>query len=191
MLKDAFDAELVLRAMKEQRVSQTALAKVMGLTSQSAFSNIIHGKRRVTATEAMRAYEFLGIGIPRSARTVPIIGISNAGAWREAIQMPIGELPIPIDSAGPDAFALELVGDSMDKVIEDGSHVVIDPREKELRDGKIYLIQNADGEATVKAYFRNPPRFEPLSNNPDHKGWQMADHDFVILGRVVLKIQPM
>lgn len=105
--------------------------------------------------------------------------------------MPMGELPIPMDAAGPDAFALELTGDSMDKVISEGSHIVIDPRDKELRVGKSYLIQNGDGEATVKAYFRDPPRFEPLSNNPDHKGWEIADQDFVILGRVVLKIEPL
>lgn len=191
MASQAFDPELVKEAMRERKVSQTALAKVMKLPSQSAFSNILLGKRRITAQEARTAYEFLGIPIKSSVRTVPIIGITNAGNWREAIQMPLGELPIPMEAAGQDAFALRLDGDSMDKVIEDGSHIVIDPRDKELRNGKSYLIQNGDCEATVKAYFRDPPRFEPLSNNPDHRGWSVADHDFVILGRVVMKIQPL
>ena len=79
----------------------------------------------------------------------------------------------------------------MDEVIEEGSTVIIDPRDKELRVGKCYLIQNSDGEATVKAYFRSPARFEPLSSNKDHKGWLVSDHEFMILGRVVLKIQPL
>lgn len=191
MTEQAFDPELVKRAMKEQRVSQTDMAKVLNLPSQSAFSNILSGKRKVTAQEAYSAYQFLGISIRPSARTVPIIGVTSAGHWREAIQMPIGELPIPMDAAGPDAFALQIEGDSMNKVIADGSHIVVDPRDKELREGKTYLIQNGDGEATVKAYFRNPPRFEPLSTNPEHKGWLTADRDFIILGRVVLKIQDM
>lgn len=191
MSKDAFDPALVRDTMKARGVSQTTMAKVMGLPSQSAFSNILLGKRRVTAQEAKTVYDFLGIEVRPSVRLVPIIGMTAAGNWREAIQMPDGELPIPMEAAGGDAFALVLCGDSMDRVIEDGSHIVIDPREKELRDGKIYLIQNGEAECTVKAYFRSPARFEPMSNNPDHKGWLVADHDFVILGRVVLKIQPM
>lgn len=191
MTDQAFDPELVARAMKEQRVTQTTMARVMGLTSQSAFSNIMKGKRRITAQEAKKAYDFLGIKIEPTIRSVPIIGIANAGNWREAIHMPLGSLPIPLSAAGEDAFALEICGDSMDKVIEDGSHVVVDPRDKELRDGKTYLIQNSDNEATVKAYFRNPPRFEPMSRNAEHKGWLVADHDFVILGRIVLKVQSL
>lgn len=191
MQEKAFDAELVKRTMKARGVTQADMAKSMRLTSQSAFSNILRGKRRITAQEARLAYDYLGIPIRPSVRTVPIIGIANAGAWREAINMPLGELPIPIDAAGRDAFAIEVCGDSMNKLFADGSHVVVDPRDKELRDGKVYLIQNSEDEATLKAYFRSPPRFEPLSNNPDHKGWEIADHDFVVLGRVVLKVEPL
>ena len=191
MSDQAFDPKLVAQAMKERKVTQTAMAMLMGLPSQSAFSNIMSGKRRVTAQEAKVAYDFLGIKVEPTVRTVPIIGITNAGNWRDAIHMPLGSLPIPMAAAGDDAFALEICGDSMDKVIEDGSHIVVDPRDKELRDGKSYLIQNGEGEATVKAYFRNPPRFEPLSSNADHKGWLVSDQDFIILGRVVLKVQPL
>ena len=191
MSEQAFDPAIVRAAMKERKVTQTALAKLMGLPSQSAFSNILNGTRRVTAQEAKVAYDFLGIKSAPTVQVVPIIGITNAGNWREAIQMPLGKLPIPVNAASEDAFALELSGDSMDKIIEDGSHIVIDPRQKELRDGKCYLIQNSEGEATVKAYYRSPARFEPVSNNPEHKGWLVSEHDFMILGRVVLKVQSL
>lgn len=191
MSEQAFDPELVRATMKERGVSQTALAKLMGLTSQSAFSNILKGKRRVTAQEAKIAYDFLGLAVAPTVREVPIIGITAAGNWREAVQVPLGRLPIPIAAAGEEAFALEISGDSMDKVIADGSHIVIDPRSKELRDSKLYLIQNTDGEATVKCYYRSPPRFEPLSHNPAHKGWLVSEHDFAVLGRVVLKVEPL
>ena len=79
----------------------------------------------------------------------------------------------------------------MDQLIPDGGHIIIDPRQKELRDGKVYLIQNPDGEATVKAYLRSPPRFEPVSSNEDHKGWLVSDHDFIVLGRVVMKVEAL
>lgn len=177
--------------MREQKVTQTDMAKVMQLPSQSAFSNILKGKRRVTAEEAKRAYDFLGIAREPAIQWVPVIGITNAGHWREAIHMPLGSLPVNPGSVGPDVFALEVFGDSMDKLVADGGHIIVDPRQKELRDGKAYLIQNDQGETTVKGYFRSPPRFEPVSNNPDLKGWLVSERDFVVLGRVVMKVEAL
>lgn len=187
----AFDPQKVLDAMRERKVNQTVMARVMGLPSQSAFSNILHGKRRVTAEEARLAYDFLGIGNHVGLQLVPIIGITNAGNWREAIQMPLGNVPVPPGKASEEAFALEISGDSMDLLIEDGGYVVVDPRQKELRDGKCYLIQNAAMEATVKCYRRSPARFEPVSSNPDHKGWLVSEVDFIVLGRIVWKAEPL
>jgi SOS-response transcriptional repressor LexA len=187
----AFNPELVASTMKERKVTQTGMAKVMGLPSQSAFSNILKGKRRVTAEEAKRAYDFLGIRAEPSIQVVPVIGITNAGNWREAIQMPLGNVPVPRGKASDDAFALEISGDSMDLLIEDGGYVVVDPRQKELRDGKCYLIQNHDDEATVKCYRRSPARFEPVSTNPEHKGWLVSEVDFIVLGRIVWKGEPL
>jgi SOS-response transcriptional repressor LexA len=187
----AFDPELVVATMRERKVTQTGMARVMGLTSQSAFSNIIKGKRRVTADEAKRAYDFLGIKGEPTIQWVPVIGIANAGHWREAIQMPLGSFPVQKGSVSEDAFAVEIAGDSMDILIPEGGHIVIDPRQKELRDGKVYLIQNQDAETTVKMYRRGPARFEPVSTNPEHKGWLVSDCDFVVLGRVVMKVEPL
>lgn len=187
----AFDPVLVGNTMRERKVTQTDMAKVMRLPSQSAFSNIMKGKRKVSAEEAKRAYDFLGIGGQASIQIIPVIGITNAGNWREAIQMPLGSVPVPPGKASEDAFALEINGDSMNLLIEDGGYAVIDPRQKELRDGKCYLIQNTEGEATVKCYRRSPARFEPVSSNPDHKGWLVAEVDFIVLGRVVWKGEPL
>lgn len=191
MSERAFDPELVTATMKERGFTQTGMAKIMGLPSQSAFSNILKGKRRVTAEEARLAYDFLGIKAEPSIQMVPVIGITNAGNWREAIHMPRGNVPIPAGKASEQAFALEISGDSMNLLIEDGGFVVVDPLEKELRDGKCYLIQNSDAEATVKCYRRSPARFEPMSTNPDHQGWLVSEVDFVVLGRVVWKGAPL
>lgn len=189
MDEPAFDRDRIRKLMREQKVTQTDMAKVMQLPSQSAFSNILKGKRRVTAEEAKRAYDFLGIAREPSVQWVPVIGITNAGHWREAIHMPLGSLPVKPGSVGPDVFAVEVIGDSMDKLVSDGGHIIVDPRQKELRDGKAYLIQNDNGETTVKAYFRTPARFEPLSSNDEHKGWLVSERDFVVLGRVVMKVE--
>lgn len=191
MDEPAFDRNRIAEAMREQKVTQTGMAKVMGLPSQSAFSNIMKGKRRITAEEAKRAYDFLGIQRAPSIQWVPVIGIANAGNWREAIQLPLGSLPVRPGSVSDDAFAVEISGDSMDRLIPEGGHIIVDPRQKELRDGKVYLIQNQNGEATVKAYYRSPARFEPVSNNPDHQGWLVSECDFIVLGRVVLKVEDL
>lgn len=191
MDRKAFDPELVRRTMKEQKVSQAALARVANLPSQSAMSNILKGLRRVTADEGKVIYQFLGIESEPAFRVVPVIGVTGAGAWREAVELPIGYMPIPNTIAGKNAFGLEVSGDSMDKLIEDGGWVLIDPDRKELQPGSCYLIKNGEGDATVKMYQRTPARFEPCSNNPEHQGFLMSDADFTVIGKVVWKGAPV
>lgn len=192
-MESAFDIEAVRQAMVDRRVTQTDLAKIASLPSQSAMSNILKGKRKVTADEAAIIYRFLGIAGPKPVATahhVPIIGFGSASSWREAVQMPIGSMTIPPRKAGPKAFAIEIQGDSLDKVVDDGGYVVIDPEQKELRPGKLYLIQNGEHETTVKCYEREPARFVPMSNNPLHKPIP-ADEVDVIIGRVCWQGGPL
>ncbi len=191
MAEKAFDPELVRLKMAEQKVSQTALAGLVGLTSQSAMSNILKGKRQVKAEEARVIYDFLGIRTEPEILFVPIIGITSAGNWREAIQMPLGQMPMPPRMAGARSFALQVEGDSMNLLIEDGGWIVIDPDRKELMPGSCYLIANADHEATVKMYQRSPARFEPCSTNGSHNGFLMSDADFTVIGKVVWKGAPV
>lgn len=191
MLEKAFDAELVRETMKEKGVTQTAMARLLNLPSQSAFSNILTGKRRITADEAATVYSFLGIKPEPNFRVAPVIGITSAGRWREAIKIPLGHIPIPVGIAGENAFGLEVSGDSMNKLIEDGGWILIDPSKKELSPGSCYLISNGDHETTVKMYQRSPARFEPCSDNEDHKGFLVADTDFTVIGKVVWKGAPV
>jgi repressor LexA len=182
-----FDPDLVRQKMRDRGVTQADLSRVAQLPSQSAMSNILKGIRRVTADEAKRIYTFLGIEEQPAFRVVPVIGITSAGLWREAVELPIGYMPIPPNIAGLNAFGLEVSGDSMNKLIEDGGWVLIDPDRKELQPGSCYLIKNTEGEATVKMYERTPARFEPCSTNPEHTGFLMAEAEFTIIGKVVWK----
>ena len=191
MREKAFDPDLVREKMKEMKVSQTAMAKLLALPSQSAFSNILLGKRRVTAEEAATVYSFLGIKREPDFRIAPVIGITSAGRWREAIQMPLGYMPIPTSIASDAAFGLEVSGDSMNLLIEDGGWILIDPAKKELSPGSCYLIANPDYEATVKMYQRMPARFEPCSTNDEHKSFLVSETDFTVIGKVVWKGAPV
>jgi SOS-response transcriptional repressor LexA len=191
MQEKAFDVDLVLATMKAKGVTQTAMAKVMGLPAQSAFSNITKGKRRVEAEEAAAAYKFLGLRVEPNFRVAPVIGITSAGRWREAIELPLGHMPYPTSLASEAAFGLEVAGDSMNLLIDDGGWVLIDPAKKELHPGSCYLIQNGEHEATVKMYQRSPARFEPCSTNEDHKSFLVAETDFTVIGKVVWKGAPV
>jgi SOS-response transcriptional repressor LexA len=188
MADTLFDVALVRARMAgPPKVTQADLAKVAGL-NQSAISNIFKGLRRVKVEEAAAIYAFLGIrhDAPESEiQWVPLIGMSSAGAWREAVQDPRGRFPIPRGSVGPNAFAVTIVGDSMNKLIDDGGTVIVDPDQRQLYDKKSYLIANEAGEVTVKLYRSDPARFEPLSTNPQHLPLPIGAEQFTILGRAV------
>lgn len=189
-----FDPDAVRAKMKEMRVSQTSMADLLDLPSQSAFSNMLKGKRRVTVQEAETTYRFLGLPIVKIAPdlvNVPIIGFTSAGNWREAVTMPLGHMPIPAKQAGARAFVVQVQGDSMDRMFPDGSYVVIDPDQKELRAGSCYLLQNGDHEATLKCYQRDPARFVPMSHNDQHKPFAVSEHEFAVIGRVTWQGSPV
>lgn len=194
MADSFFDPERVRTEMAKRGISQTEMAKVLGLPSQSAFSNILTGKRAVKVHEAETIYRYLGLAMAKESTglfQVPIIGFSGAGQWREAVEVPLGWFPVPPAVAGPKSFSVQVSGDSMDQVLPDGSYAVVDPDQRELRDGKCYLLQNGDHEVTIKCYRRNPSRFVPLSNNDTHQEFLVSDHDLVILGRIVWHGAPL
>lgn len=122
---------------------------------------------------------------------VPVIGIAGAGRWREAVELPLGHMPVPARLSGPGVFGIAVIGDSMDLLIEDGGLILVDARQKELAPGGVFLIANSTGEATVKRYRRDPARFEPCSTNPAHQPFMVSDDDFSVLGKVVWKSAPV
>ena len=172
-------------ALQASPLSQTALARLLGLPSQSAVSNILKGKRKVSVAEAAEIRRHLEMVEGPPVQLVPIIGLASAGAWNEAVQMPQGLHPIPRGLAGPRAFAVTIRGDSMDKLLPEGGWAVIDPDQRSLFVGRVFLIQNEDGETTVKRYCGDPARFEPVSNNPGHRELDLAEVAYTVIGRVI------
>lgn len=184
-----FDLEAVREAMARLGVSQATLARDVGLTHQSAMSKILKGQRKVEVAEAAKIYDRLNI-VPvehTGVRVIPVIGFTSAGSWREAVQVPIGRMSLPQHIAGVNSFAVEVQGDSMNKLIDDGGWIVVDPNDKVLRAGKCYLLQNDSHEVTVKQYAAAPPRFEPVSDNSEHVSFLVSEFEFKVLGRVVWK----
>jgi len=96
-------------------------------------------------------------------------------------------LPIGSERYGPDAFALEVRGDSMDKRFPDGSLLIcrpFDPESERLPDNKFVVAMRRDSktdqvEATVKRLVRLASGqayvLIPESNNPVHAPLPLED----------------
>lgn len=103
--------------------------------------------------------------------TVPVIAWTQAGAPEAAIQQGGWDEMVTVSYDRDTLIALEVRGDSMDRIAPEGSVIVVDYRDRDLRDGGVYLAQFEGADITVKRY-RNaggPARFEPVSTNPNHQ----------------------
>lgn len=185
-----FDREAVRQAMRHQGVTQHKLAEQLGLP-QSAVSNILNGTRQVKVGEASLIYKILGLHRQPNVQLIPVIGLTNAGNWREAIRHPDGEVPMPSGIASSRAFAVEIKGDSMDLLVQEGEYVVCDPELTQLYDGKVYLIENAEFETQIKLYRPNPARFEPQSSNEEHQPLFIGQEPLKVIGRIVWRGGPL
>lgn len=122
-------------------------------------------------------------------RRVPVVGRIAAGNYAEAIADPQGY--VQAVNASEHAFALEPQGDSMDRAIPAGEKVIIEPRDTDLRDGKIYAVMNGDGETTLKFFRADPARLEPSSTNPVHQPIKLGAAPFTVIGRATQIIMPL
>jgi len=89
---------------------------------------------------------------PRVVVRVPVLSWVSAGRLADAsTQVPAGDAPlVPIADLRPgEYFALKVSGDSMDRVSPDGSVIVIDRGDRQLKDGKFYVFA-IGGETTFK-----------------------------------------
>lgn len=121
-----------------------------------------------------------------AARVVPVAGRIAAGNWREAVQMSDESMPIPSHIKGKSVFVLRVEGNSMDKIVQgEGGFVVVDPDQRELIDGKCYVVMNGGGETTFKKFSTSPLALNPCSTDPDHKPIPVGSEPFSVLGRVV------
>lgn len=176
----------------EAGITQDALADLIG-TTKATISKI----ERSTVPPKMEWIEKLSAALKveqaallfgdatqsakNQASYIPVIGMIAAGSWREAIQS--SEEHIPVVNAKPHMFALKVEGDSINRVAISGSYVAIDPSNPTLNDGSIYAVQNAEGEATLKRFRRNPDRLEPDSTNPEYKPILLGSEAITVIGR--------
>lgn len=106
---------------------------------------------------------------PELRGKVPLISWTTAGTWADVEDWhPVGngeEWVYTTARVGPHAFALRVIGDSMEPRIPDGSIVILDP-DKSFHHGAIVLAKRTtDQQATLKQlwYDGATPQLRPLN----------------------------
>lgn len=114
-----------------------------------------------------------------TSMTAPVYGRISAG---DALEMlPIEEeayvIP-PIARDHPNGFFLTVSGDSMDKIMPDGSLVYFD-KDAEVRSGDIVAVTVNGDDATMKRIFfaGDTIVLHPESNNPSHRDRSIDAND--------------
>ncbi len=146
--------------------STESLAKVLDATGATldAFTALVTGARALPAG---------GRATPAAARRVPLIGFAQAGAegFFDDGGYPVGggwdEVTLP-EIADPNAYALEISGESMEPVFRDGDLVIVSPAAP-IRRGDRVVVRTANGEVMAKQLARRSARrVELRSFNPAH-----------------------
>jgi phage repressor protein C with HTH and peptisase S24 domain len=121
--------------------------------------------------------EFMGFLDSRNGnggrRTVPLIGLAQAGAggFFDDGGFPTGagwdEVAFP-EMPDPNAYALEISGDSMMPLYRDGDRVIVSPNAS-VRRGDRVVLKTRDGEVLAKELKRRTENIIELKSlNPDH-----------------------
>lgn len=119
---------------------------------------------------------------------IPLVsGISAGALQRDDLRdEQIGTITVGQLAIG-DWFAMEVDGDSMDRISPPNSIVVVNRSDKRLVGNACYIIADEYGNATYKRYRPNPDRFEPVSTNPTHETIY-PDNMPPVVGRVKMSI---
>ncbi|MDP3327715.1 LexA family transcriptional regulator [Parvibaculum sp.] len=148
--------------------------------------------RDIRAHELLAMQEFFGENVldlaAPPAPVVPLISWVSAGQMmqehfaadtREMLRAP--EIP------KGDWIALQVQGDSMDRISPPDSIIFVNRKDRKLVPNACYVIADEDGNATYKRYRPGPTRFEPVSTNPTHEPI-FPDNEPKIVGRVGLSM---
>jgi len=160
--------------------STESVAKVLAATGTAVenFASLVSGQAP-------------GAGKPRGAgRRIPLIGLAQAGGegFFDDGGFPVGgswdEIAIP-DIADPNAYALEISGDSMEPVFRDGDVVIVSPAAP-VRRGDRVVVRTRPGEVMAKQLMRQSARrIEVQSLNPAHPNYNFELGEVAWMHRIV------
>ncbi len=166
--------------------STESVAKVLDATGASleSFSSLVSGARALAS----------GAGTRAISRRVPLIGLAQAGGegYFDDGGYPVGgswdEVSLP-EIADPNAYALEISGESMEPVFRDGALVIVSPSAP-IRRGDRVVVRTVGGEVMAKQLARRSARrVELKSLNPEHIDRSFDLTDVAWIHRIVCASQ--
>ena len=171
--------EMIKYYRKKLGLTQEELGNYVGV-QKSAIAKYENGRienlKRSTIEKLSELFgilpsELLGISATNNvmSNTANVIGVIPAGTPLEAIEDIIGEIEYPSRFANKEVFALQIKGDSMNKVLPDGC-IGLFEKTSTLENGEIGAIMVNGDDATIKKFYRLTDSYvlEPVSFNPEH-----------------------
>ena len=162
--------------------STESVAKVLNATGASleAFTALVSGARAISSSAAARS----------AVRRVPLIGMAQAGGegYFDDGGYPVGggwdEVSLP-EIGDPNAYALEISGESMEPVYRDGDMVVVSPASP-IRRGDRVVVRTHAGQVMAKQLARRSARrVELKSLNPLHPDFSFELNEVAWVHRII------
>jgi len=137
---------------------------------------------------------FLSKGHEGAKRTIPLIGMAQAGAggFFDDGGFPTGagwdEVAFP-DTPDPNAYALEISGDSMLPLYRDGDVIIVSPHAS-VRRGDRVVVKTLEGEVLAKELKRRTENVVELKSlNPDHDARNLPSDKIAWMARIIWSSQ--
>lgn len=171
--------------VRDRRMLQKEIAAELGV-APARISEMLKGERKIQQKEMPILARLFGMEEEpdSNVRRIKRVGRVPAGSLREALHETTDSIEVP-SNLPKGVFALEVDGESMNKIAPFGADVIVDPNDKALFSGDLYVLGNEAGEFTFKRYLENPARLVPLSSDPTHKEMHLGSEPINIIGRVV------
>ena len=178
-----------LREIRKQRgLTQQQLAEMIG-TSNQQIGHLEVGERRLSAPWIEKLVEALGITAGElfepAGGEIALVSWAQAGSFADTVDLDIPHDTPRIAVAGlrhDQHIALIVEEDSMDRIAPPGAMIVVDLRDRELIDGREYVVRMYD-RATFKRWRSDPPRLEPDTTGKHDSIFPKTA--VVVVGRVV------
>jgi phage repressor protein C with HTH and peptisase S24 domain len=159
-----------------------SVSKILNATGASleAFTALITGTRALSPGAVQRMVN----------KRIPLIGFAQAGSegYFDDGGYPVGggwdEVSLP-EIQDPNAYALEISGDSMEPVYRDGDQVIVSPTSP-IRRGDRVVARTIKGEVMAKELVRQSARrIELKSLNPAHPDYGFDLREIQWMHRII------
>ena len=126
----------------------------------------------------------------KDMKAIPLVGTVPAGALAEIWEHPAEVIYEPV-RCSESAFAVRIMGDSMEPVLQEGDVAIVEPA-RVVKDGDVALVR-AGGQVTVKKVLIRQSMLilQPFNHRHDPIVLTKKDGETAIIGAVIRLIRDM